>query len=51
LHIFNIVVAWLQLHSVIGMTAVFALLVLATYWPGRRAAIERNATIPLQDDR
>jgi cbb3-type cytochrome oxidase subunit 3 len=50
MQIFNDIVLWLRLHSVIGMTAVFGLIVIATYWPGRRAAIEQDADIPLRDE-
>ncbi len=48
---FNQAVLWLRLHSVIGMTAVFALIVIVTYWPGRKDTIEREGMIPLNDDR
>jgi cbb3-type cytochrome oxidase subunit 3 len=41
---------WLQLHSIIWMTAVFSLIALTTYWPGRRASLERNGSIPMRDD-
>ncbi len=51
MEIFNHAVLWLRLHSVIFMLAVFSLIVITTYWPGRRKEIERNAMIPLQDDR
>ena len=30
---------------------VFAVLLLATYWPGRKSQIERHGRIPLEDDR
>jgi cbb3-type cytochrome oxidase subunit 3 len=42
---------WLQHNSILLMFTVFVLIVLATYWPGRKASIERNARIPLDDDR
>jgi cbb3-type cytochrome oxidase subunit 3 len=45
------VVRWLQLHSILGMVAVFSLIVILTYWPGRRTSHERNGMIPLRDDR
>jgi cbb3-type cytochrome oxidase subunit 3 len=48
---FNDAVLWLRLHSILAMFAVFALIVITTYWPGRRAEIERHGSIPLQDDR
>ena len=30
---------------------VFVLIVLTTYWPGRKSQIERHGRIPLDDDR
>ncbi len=48
---FNTAVLWLRLHSVIGMIVVFAIIAIATYWPTRRAEIERDGMIPLNDDR
>jgi cbb3-type cytochrome oxidase subunit 3 len=50
MHAVGVIALWLQLHSVLAMIVVFLLLVIATYWPGRRAEIERNGMIPLQDD-
>ena len=32
------------------MLAVFTLVVITTYWPGRRTGQERHALIPLRDD-
>jgi cbb3-type cytochrome oxidase subunit 3 len=40
---------WLQLHSVIVVTVVFAVVWLTTYWPGRRESIERHGRIPLDE--
>lgn len=45
------IVMWLMAHSIVFVGAVFVLLIAATYWPGRRAAFQRDAMIPLQDDR
>ena len=45
------VIAWLQHFWIVPVTAVFMLIVVTTYWPGRRAAIERNGRIPLDDER
>jgi cbb3-type cytochrome oxidase subunit 3 len=42
-------VLWLRLHAVIMMIAVFAMIVITTYWPGRRSAIERAGAIPMND--
>jgi cbb3-type cytochrome oxidase subunit 3 len=45
------VVMWLQHHSIVPIFIVFVLIVLTTYWPGRKSSIERNGRIPLDDDR
>ena len=42
---------WLQHHSIVLMFTVFVLILLATYWPGRKPHIEQHAHIPLDDDR
>jgi cbb3-type cytochrome oxidase subunit 3 len=42
---------WLQQHSVAVVTAVFTVVLVTTYWPGRRNSIERHGRIPLDDDR
>jgi cbb3-type cytochrome oxidase subunit 3 len=44
-------IMWLQHHWVVPVTIVFLLIVLTTYWPGRKARIERHGRIPLDDDR
>ena len=44
-------VMWLMAHSIVFVGAVFLLLIAATFWPGRRAKFQRDAMIPLQDDR
>jgi cbb3-type cytochrome oxidase subunit 3 len=33
------------------VVGVFVLIVLTTYWPGRKSRIERHGRIPLEDDR
>ncbi len=45
------ILQFLRLHSVIVVTIVFTLVLLANYWPGRRDLIQRHAQIPLDDDR
>lgn len=45
------IVARLQHYWIVPVTGVFLLIAITTYWPGRRAAIERNGRIPLDDDR
>lgn len=45
------IVAWLHVHSVVFMTAVFGAVAIYAYWPGNRALIEQNGQIPFRDDR
>ena len=40
-----------QHHWIIPVCAVFLLILLTTYWPGRKSQIERHGRIPLEDDR
>ncbi len=42
---------WMQDHSVALVGGVFLVLVASVYWPGRKERFERDAMIPLQDDR
>ena len=42
---------WIQHHSIVAMLTVFVLIVAATFWPGRKSRFERDASIPLNDDR
>jgi hypothetical protein len=42
---------WLQNHSILLTLPGFLLLFPLLYWPGRRTAMERNARIPLDDNR
>ncbi len=42
---------WLRDHSIVLMLVTFVLLVVLTFWPGRRRRFERDGQIPLQDDR
>jgi cbb3-type cytochrome oxidase subunit 3 len=41
---------WLEHYSVVLMIVVFAGIVAATYWPGRKAKIEQQGHIPFEDD-
>jgi cbb3-type cytochrome oxidase subunit 3 len=41
---------WLEHYSVVLMVVVFVGIVAATYWPGRKAKIEQQGHIPLEDD-
>jgi cbb3-type cytochrome oxidase subunit 3 len=45
------IIAWLQHNSILLVFTMFVLIVLTTYWPGRKSSIERNGSIPLDDDR
>jgi cbb3-type cytochrome oxidase subunit 3 len=44
-------IVWLMRYSVVGVGLVFLMILLTTYWPGRKARIERNGCIPHDDDR
>ena len=44
-------IMWLQHYWIAAVFAVFLLIVLTTYWPGRKSQIERHGRIPLEDDR
>jgi cbb3-type cytochrome oxidase subunit 3 len=41
---------WLEHYSVVVLTVLFVLIVAATYWPGRKAEIEKQGLIPFEDD-
>jgi cbb3-type cytochrome oxidase subunit 3 len=45
------IIQWLQHNSILLMFSVFVLILAVTYWPGRKAGIERNGRIPLDDGR
>lgn len=45
------IIQWLQHNSILMMLTVFVLIVLTTFWPGRRTRFERDGHIPLDDDR
>jgi cbb3-type cytochrome oxidase subunit 3 len=42
---------WLQHNSILLVFSVFVLILLTTYWPGRKSQIEQHGRIPLDDDR
>jgi hypothetical protein len=44
-------IVWLQHNWIAPVVGVFVLIVLTTYWPGRKSRIERHGRIPLEDDR
>jgi cbb3-type cytochrome oxidase subunit 3 len=45
------ILMWIEHNSIVLVFTVFVLIVLTTYWPGRKSSIERNGRIPLDDDR
>ena len=45
------VITWLQHNWILPVVIIFVLIVLTTYWPGRKSQIERHGRIPLEDDR
>ncbi len=47
---FKDVIIWLVGHWVVPTGLVFLLILVTTYWPGRRASFQRDAMIPLRDD-
>lgn len=44
-------IAWLQHHWIVPVFIIFVLIVVTTYWPGRKVRMERHGRIPLEDDR
>jgi cbb3-type cytochrome oxidase subunit 3 len=40
----------LEHYLVVVLFVVFAAIVAATYWPGRKASIEKQGRIPFEDD-
>jgi hypothetical protein len=44
-------IMWVQHHWIVPVFAIFGLIVVTTYWPGRKSQIERHGRIPLEDDR
>ena len=47
----NNILLWGQKHSILLMLVSFLVMLASIYWPGRKEPVERNAMIPLQDDR
>ena len=45
------IIVFLMRYSIVGVGLVFIMILLTTYWPGRKAHVERNGFIPLEDDR
>ncbi len=42
---------WLVQYSIVPVLIVFVLVVVSTYLPSRKREMDRNARIPLDDDR
>jgi hypothetical protein len=42
---------WIEHYSIVVVFVVFALLLVTTYWPGRKATLESQGRIVLDDDR
>jgi cbb3-type cytochrome oxidase subunit 3 len=45
------IITWLQHNWIAPVAVIFVLIVVTTYWPGRKSQIERHGRIPLEDDR
>jgi cbb3-type cytochrome oxidase subunit 3 len=45
------IIQFLRDYSIVFMLATFVMLLVTTFWPGRQKRFERDAHIPLQDDR
>jgi cbb3-type cytochrome oxidase subunit 3 len=41
---------WLEHYLVVVLTVVFVGIVVSTFWPTRKAKIERQGRIPFEDD-
>jgi cbb3-type cytochrome oxidase subunit 3 len=44
-------IVWTQQHFLVPVLLVFLLVVVTTYWPGRRQSMEHDARIPFDADR
>ena len=44
------ILQWIEHYAVVAMTVVFLVIVVSTYWPGRKADIEKQGLIPFKDD-
>lgn len=44
-----IALQWLQQHSIIFMFVAFVMILVTTFWPGRKKTFDRDARIPFQD--
>ncbi len=44
------VIMWVEHNAIVVVFTVFLLILITTYWPGRKSQLERHALIPLEDD-
>jgi len=42
-------VMWVQHNFIVVVFTVFLLILITTYWPGRKSQLERHGRIPLDD--
>ncbi|MDE2335615.1 MAG: cbb3-type cytochrome c oxidase subunit 3 [Rhodospirillales bacterium] len=40
---------WIEMLIIVPGVILFSAILITTYWPGRREAIERNSQIPFHD--
>lgn len=45
------IIQFLRDYSIVFMFATFVILLVLTFWPGRKQRFDRDGQIPLQDDR
>ena len=45
------IIQFVRDYSIVLMLVTFVVLMVLTFWPGRRPRFERDGQIPLQDDR
>jgi cbb3-type cytochrome oxidase subunit 3 len=45
------VIQFLRDYSVVFMSVTFVVILVFTFWPGRKQRFDRDGQIPLQDDR
>jgi len=48
---FMTILQWMLTWSVVIVGGVYLLLVVTTYWPGRKERLQQNAMIPFLDDK
>ena len=42
-------IMWVEHNAIVVVFTVFLLILITTYWPGRRSQLERHGRIPLDD--